>query len=335
MTSESPLSETEAERLSLIRYQLLSAQEALAAPPPINSLAINVMQDVVESALATAGERVRADVKARDFDKLFDAVVNKLGSPDELVGLRAAAIALNNARVGFKHHGNQVRDETLRRHMDVTVTLVNELVTGAFAVNLDGVSMLLFIKDEQVRKLVQSADEASRDVDLVDGLFRLRLALDLAVQEYELRKTYDGWHSIFDTKPVFYPSNSDFEKFAGSEGRKHLDRVTEWIAELANTVKIGAIGIDLQRYAYFDSVAPVAVYLASDHPTMSHVRFENPTQQHFDDSYRFVVDTIIRLSANDYTLTPNRHRTISRERHFDPGYKPAASPSPYQPSDDA
>ncbi|KAA9108050.1 hypothetical protein [Microbacterium rhizomatis] len=319
--TEQSLTEAEAERLSLIRYQLLSAQEALSAPPPISSLSINVMQDVVESTLSAAGDHIRAEVRNRDFDKLFDAVVSKLGNPAELVGLRAPAIALNNARVGFKHHGNHVRDETLRRHMDVSVTLVSELVQAAFDVDLNEVSMLLFVRDDQVRLLVQSADEVGKSGNLIDGLFRLRLAFDLAVQEYELRKTYDGWHSVFDTKPAFYPSVFDLERFAGREGGRHLERMTDWIDALATTVKLGAIGVDLQRYAYFDSVAPSAIYMGSDHPTHSRVRFENPTQQHFDDAYRFVVDTVIYLAANDYTLTPNRHRQIYRDRHFDPEYE--------------
>jgi hypothetical protein len=322
MSHQTPdLTEAEAERLSLIRYQLLAAEAAVNSPPPINNLSINIMQDVVESALGAAGDHIRAEIRHRDFDKLFDVVVAKLGEPVELVGLRAAAIALNNARVGFKHHGNQVRDETLRRHYDVAVTLVNELVSAAFHVTLASVSLLLFIKDDQARGLIEDAERLAEEGDFKDALFRLRLAFDLAVKEYELRKTVDGWHSIFQTKPSFFPSVFDLRDIAGDrDGGRHLERIVEWIDAIDHLTRLGALGIDTQRYAYFDAVAPSAIYLASDHPTVSRVRFENPTQEHYSASHRFVIDSAIRLATNDYTLEPSRVENILRDRHFDPDF---------------
>lgn len=315
------LTEAETERLSLIRYQLLAAEAAVSSPPPINNLAINVMQDVVEAALGAAGDHRRAEIRHRDFDKLFDAVVTKLGNPVELVGLRAASIALNNARVGFKHHGNLLRDETLRRHYDVASTLVNELIFLAFRVDLASVSLLLFIKDDQARGLIENAERFAEEDDLIKALFHLRLAFDLVIKEYELRKTVDGFHSIFKTKPSFFPSVFDLRDIAGGrDGGRHLERIVEWIEAIDNLTRLGALGIDTQRYAYFDAVAPTAMYLASDHPTVGSVRFENPTDEHFKASHRFVIDSAIRLATNDYTLKPSRIERILRDRHFDPNY---------------
>lgn len=310
------LSEPEAERLSLIRYQLISCQSSVTAPTPINNLAINTMQDVVEATLAIVGEHNRAQIKGKDFSALFDGTTKSLDNPSEIEGLRSSAIALNNARVGFKHHGNQIRDETLRRHLDTTVTLVNELVKAGFGIELDKISLLLFIKDEQVRTLIDSADGMRSRNDLTEALFRLRLAFDLAIREYESRKTYDGYHSVFETRPSFYPSVFTLKNIDG------MEKLSEWIERVANTVKLQAFGVDLQRYAYFDSVAPTALYFASDSPTRKCVRFKEPTQQHYSDSYHFVVDSAIKLSANDYTLTPAFRGVPNRERLFDPNYQP-------------
>ncbi len=310
------LSESEAERLSLIRYQLISCQSSIAAPTPINNLAINTMQDVVEATLAIVGEHNRAQIKGKDFSALFDGTTKSLNNPSEIEGLRSSAIALNNARVGFKHHGNQIRDETLRRHLDTTVTLVNELVKAGFGIELDEISLLLFIKDKQVRTLIDSADRVRSRNDLPEALFRFRLAFDLAIREYESRTTYDGYHSVFETKPLFYPGYFALKDIDG------LEKLSEWIERVANIVKLQAFGVDLQRYAYFDSVAPVARYFASDSPTRKHVRFEEVTQQHYSDSYHFVVDSAIKLSANDYTLTPAFKGVPNRERLFNPNYQP-------------
>lgn len=310
------LSESETERLSLIRYQLVSCQSSVTAPTPINNLAINTMQDVVEATLAIVGEHNRAQIKGKDFSALFDGTIKSLDNPSEIEGFRSSAIALNNARVGFKHHGNQIRDETLRRHLDTTVTLVNELVKAGFGIELDEISLLLFIKDEQVRTLIDSADRMRSHNDLTEALFRLRLAFDLAIREYESRKTYDGYHSVFETRPSFYPSVTTLKNIDG------MEKLSEWIERVANTVKLQAFGVDLQRHAYFDSVAPTALYFASDSPTRKYVRFKKPTQQHYSDSYHFVVDSAIKLSANDYTLTPAFRGVPNRERLFDPNYQP-------------
>lgn len=314
--------EVETERLSLIRFQLAAAQTAAAAPPPISSLAINGIQDVVESALALAGEKAKADVPPKsDFGRLFDTVAKALGEPPEVVGSRSAALALNNARVGFKHHGNQVRDETLRRHLDVAVSLVGALVEAAFGNKLEDVSMLALVKDEQVRSLLADAEAQARGGDLVEALFRLRLAFDLAVQEYERRKTLDGFHSIFETKPSLFPSGFDLEKVAGREGRTHLDKIVAWVGRLDEKLRLAIHGIDMQQFAYFDAVAPKAIYLASDHPTISQVEFEEVSEAHFRSGYLFVLDTAIRLAARDYDLVESRLQPL-RDRHFDPSYMP-------------
>lgn len=318
-----PPSEVETERLSLIRYQLSAAQDAAAAPPPISSLAINGIQDAVESTLALVGERARADVPARaDFTKLFDTVAKALAEPPEIVGLRSAATALNNARVGFKHHGNQVRDETLRRHLDVAVTLIGELVQTAFDIGLEDVSMLVLVKDEQVRNLIAESEVQAGNGDILEALFRLRLAFDLALQEYESRKTLDGFHSIFDMKPSLFPTAFDFEKIVGRDGRRHLDNLVEWVNRLDKRLRLTTHGIDMQRYAYFDAVAPKAIYLASDSRTMSHVTFKAVTDEHFRSGYLFVLDTAIRLAARDYELVESRLNRPVRDRHFDPTYVP-------------
>ncbi len=312
------ITEAEIERLSLIRYQLLVSAEQVRQPPPINVLAINSMQDVVESALGAVAEHVRADVKARsDFDKLLDAVTLKLGSPPELAGMRSSAIALNNARVGFKHHGNQLRDETLRRHYDVAVTLVHELVRVAFGTELDDISMLAFVKHEDVRKFIEKADEFAQKNDIINALSYLRSAFDLAVDDYANRKSLDGWRSIFDVSP-----RSSTHVSGGDWGWERPFREFQgWVEALDKRVKLSAMGIDLSRYAYFDAVAPTHTRLASDERgPHAHVRFENPTGEHYEASYIFVVDSAIRLAASDFNLARAADKVRPVET-YDPGFK--------------
>lgn len=314
----SAVTAAEAERLSLIRYQLLAVGEAVAAPPPLNTLAINMMQDVVESALAAVGEHIRATVPGRaDFDKLFDVVATALGSPVEITGLRAPAIALNNARVGFKHHGNQVPDGTLRRHHDVATTLVAELVSQGFGVQLDAVSLLLFVPHPKVREFIQTAETAHRANDLVTALTYLRAAFDLTIDDYCDRKSVDGWRSVFEIEPsgASRPSHDEFGIGQITKGLK------EWMAALDARSRLAAIGVDQSRYAYFDAVAPVSTPMHhSGRGPIVHVRFKEVTDEHYRSSYAFVVDTAIRLAASDYNLREVQHNMRTPET-YDPAYR--------------
>ncbi|MFD5599904.1 hypothetical protein ACFWHR_07580 [Leucobacter sp. NPDC058333] len=311
------ITEAEIERLSLIRYQLRSAGEMLKQPPPINTLSINSMQDAIESSLGAVAEHIGADVKARsDFDKLFDAVATRLGSPAELVGLRTAAIALNNARVGFKHHGNQVRDETLRRHNDVAVTLVHQLVTSGFRIALDDVSLLVFVRHEGVRTYIEKAESLAHENRIIDALSYLRSAFQLAVDDYAARKSIDGWRTIFDVSPSS-PTRVGIDEWGWE---KPLKQVRDWVASLDQKVMLSAMGIDLSRYAYFDAVAPTHIRLMG-YGTGPHVqvRFKNPTDDHYRASYMFVVDSAVRLAASDFNLALTRN-AIHPVETYDPEF---------------
>ncbi|WP_341977771.1 hypothetical protein [Microbacterium sp. LWO13-1.2] len=316
MNDEIPgVTQSEAERLSLIRYQLIGIGDALTAPPPVNTLAINLMQDVVEATFAAVGDRVRASVPARaDFDKLFDAVAAKVGGQDEIVGLRAAAMALNNARVGFKHHGNQVPDSTLRRHHDVTQTLVRELVTTGFGIDLESVSMLLFVQHPKVREFIETAESSHRVNDLSRALTYLRAAFNLTIDDYCDRKSVDGWRSVFDIEP----SGASAQHSDGLGIGKLTNGLKEWMKALDERSRLAAIGVDLSRYAYFDAVAPTTIPMhhAGRGPYVR-VRFEDVTDEHYRASHSFVVDTAVRLAATDYNL-----RTVRVNRRNPDGYDP-------------
>jgi hypothetical protein len=114
---------------------------------------------------------------------------------------------------------------------------------------------------------------------------------------------------------------------------KGAEKMSEWIEALDGLTRLGALGVDLQRYAYFDAVAPVATYFASDDRTSPRVRFQDVTTEHFRASHLFVVDTAIRLGANDYTLMPSRWAG-QRRWQYDPDYTPKERdlPSANRPS---
>ena len=219
--------------------------------------------------------------------------------------------------MGFKHHGNQVRDETLRRHNDVAVTLVDELVRAGFGVQLNDISMLIFVSHLGVREFIQKAESQHQANDLTGALSSLRSAFDLAVHDYVSRKSLNGWDTIFHVGPRMLTHHGGREW--GWE--KPLGEMTTWVEALDQRVRLLAVGVDLSRYAYFDAVAP-------EHADMWHngrgpivrVRFQGVTDDHYQASFMFVVDTAVRLSATDFNLAPLRNDARPAEA-YDPKYR--------------
>jgi len=116
MTDVDELPASTVEWLSLIRYEALVAEEQSRLGRPLSSLAINTVQDAVESILSLAVQTLGGNVASRpDFLQLFDAA-SSLDTSNSLSPFRAALQAMNNARVSFKHHGNSPSDTSIGRH---------------------------------------------------------------------------------------------------------------------------------------------------------------------------------------------------------------------------
>ncbi len=90
------LSPSLVEWLSLIRYQVLTAEEQSRQPAPSSVLAINTIQDAVEAILSLTLQHRGGVVRNKpDFLQLFDAVMDSLGKPDTLVAFRPSLVAMN------------------------------------------------------------------------------------------------------------------------------------------------------------------------------------------------------------------------------------------------
>ena len=106
------------EWLSLVRYQSDLAKNQAKEPEPLNAVSISTIHDAVESMLSLIVQAHQMATPSKDFAKLFDTVSDRMKTQGgDLSGHRSAMIALNNARVGFKHHGNQSYKQTIDRHI--------------------------------------------------------------------------------------------------------------------------------------------------------------------------------------------------------------------------
>lgn len=289
------LSPAQVRWLSLIRYQTRVAEEQSLLPPPLATLAIAGLQDAVEAMLGLIAEHHNIELKRRtEFDKLFDDVTAKFTG---LGHYRSRLLALNVARVGYKHHGNEVGETTVERHRINAINFLVEASQLCLSQVFDAVSLAGFIRDDQARARVEEAAERWANGDAEAALGQLRLAFDQLVRDYDHRKVWYQGKSLFDTEPSLRP----FE-LQGIISDKVTKFLLGWIEGMNERMKLLALGVDLRRFVYFDAHAPQANYMF----TTGEVYFDRSdgappiTEEIYQRCYRFVLDTALQFGAEDY-----------------------------------
>jgi hypothetical protein len=298
----------------LIRYQALSAIELSRQPPPLGGTAINELQDAVEAFLRLCVEHLRVPVSSKsEFLQVFDAVDKHPSVNGALGGHRAALLAVNQARVGFKHHGNVPSPATMERARVNVQAFLDEACQSVLGQRLDDVSLTAFIRDNEARRLTEAASTAWANGDANEAMLTLRRAFDRLVRDYEQRKVWHQGRSLFTTQPNFLPSNQDLRKM----GLEKLTKLVDWLKALDQRTILLAFGVDLRRYAYFEAHTPVVGYVLSGEYRSSAREGVAITEDVFRRCYRFVIDTALMLGAEDYDFdawaAQRRQREASRD----------------------
>jgi hypothetical protein len=289
------LTQPHVEWLSLIRYQATAAVEQSRQPMPLAMLSINGFHDAVEAMLGLVAEHRQVAVKNKsDFAQLFDGVAVDVAPA--LDHHRARLIALNNARVGFKHHGNVLDGMTIERHRVNTMEFLTDAAAAALGQNFETVSLTGLILDDEARTFVEEAETLWAVSDGEAALGKLRLAFDRLITDYEQRKVWYQGRSLFHTEPSFRPS-----ALSGIVRDKVTEHFTHWLEALDERLKILSLGIDMKRFAYFNAHVPIATYSFGGNVFLStHDDIPMITDDIYRRCYRFVIDTALQLVTEDY-----------------------------------
>lgn len=283
------------QRLSLIRYQLKTSQSQASMPEPLNAVAISTLHDAVESLLGLCGEVCLADVRNKaDFTQIFDAVNLKLPAELSIAGHRAAMLSLNNARVGFKHQGNQLGQSTMDRHLSNAAAFLRDLSHAALGVEFDKVSLLLFVTNTRVRQTLEAAETHWKAGEPREAFMELWTAFDVLVRDYENAKSWHPGRSLFSTKPAFGPLDEELRN------NRALKKGFEWMESLDRWVRILALGIDARQYAYFRAHTPIGTRAISGQLSFQWPAYLRTTEEAFGKCMQFVIETALILSRGDF-----------------------------------
>lgn len=294
--------ERQIERLAIVRHQISISKEQAAQPAPLYNLALNTIQDFVESTLHIIAESHKAGVRGNSFDALLESVLAKIGD-NTLSGYAVVMKAMNKARVNFKHHGNTSSGREVNSHLTESTEFVRELVTKAYNKDLDSISITTFIKNEKVRSYLDSAEKNHINAE-PKAMIDLRIAFDVLVKDYKHRKLRFPGQTIFDTKPSFLPTGRELEYLG-------IEKIIDWIENIDNWVQYMSLGVSMRHYAYFNAHTPNVQYALDGTPFSDLVRKIDYDKQKYERCHRFVIDTALAFAQDDYDFDAWSNRRIS------------------------
>lgn len=307
------------QRLATIRLLFSRAEEDSRQSAPYSWNSINALHDVVEMFLVLATQELHVPVnhKKQEFLGYWDEISKKLDSP---LGYKRQMMSVNNARVAFKHHGNEPTQRTIESAREAVRGLLYDETPRLFGVELDQVSMAQFVTYSPARDFLSQAEQHWPDQP-GHAFADLATAFDELLSDYVDGKhgflAEPGWLEAPDlrTATTYLQTHgsrrSDSSMLAISALREYDRRLGESLRSLRTGLRVVGLGIDLKRHARFKALTPEVSGRAAGGRSWQEPVGMIRTQEEFDFCVEFVVSTALRLAEFDYE-PPRREENAGR-----------------------
>lgn len=259
------------------------ASEQLASRHPFAAgVAVSLLQDSVESLAHTAAAQVNASLPAK---AAFVDYWDKFPGPKTLP-FRTEMVALNAARVNYKHHGGlPANDEAERYAVDAHRFLV-ETSKLFFDIDFDRLSEADLIANEECRELVRAAEIDLAKGELVEALKRCRDAMDKVQSELAKRVPW-GQRQAFNPR------------LSTSEGVTLFNWVAKELNEQALAISLTSVGVLPREYKLASMMLPTPSYDRSNY-TFLNGTMPNPDPNNVSETIRIIIRIALRVqSAGD------------------------------------
>jgi hypothetical protein len=181
------------QRLILSRYFFWLAEDYARSEREVTSFsAINLLQDSTEYFLLAVAEKLEAAVKPHTkFEEYLTLIDDRL-RPQSLP-FRSKLLQLNRLRVNSKHHGIRPNTTELRGLIVVVREFLEEVSREVFDTNFWSVSLSDLLKDGDVKRHIQLAEQAFKQNSYVETLVECRKAFFYEFEwSYDIREFSDG-----------------------------------------------------------------------------------------------------------------------------------------------
>lgn len=267
----------------------------------MNQAAILTFHDSVELFLHLSCDELKVPTKKGiQFADYWVTLKGKLPNGMSL-GHEREMDRLNRLRVDLKHHYIPIAEsEIVRARVNIT-NLFEEYTPIIFGVNFDKISMTDSVQHALAREYLNQATTFMEQGKFGDALFKLAVAFDMIIDDYEKRKESGFGKSVFhfglpDIKLYSHHYNVDGDV---------IEFVKRAVEPMQGAMKIMSLGLDYRRYVKFRLLVPkfLKLYTKEGGPLYSlSERVQNRTEEHCQFCYDFIIDSAIRIQDFDFDI---------------------------------
>lgn len=292
--------DTDIKKLVLIKYLYTIANEQSQQLGASAGFSILSFHDCVEMLLVLIARQEDIRSQKKSFIEYWREIPNLpyMGEMDNL----------NNVRVGLKHHATFPNPDEIARCREDVKLFLTTCVDQYFKVDFDTLSLASLITYDEVKKMIEEAEQYIKDESVYEALLKCKLAFIKLITIYDSDKK-QWFKSILDVGENIDDGYKSLLK-NNKEAELWFKNMTNTTNAIRNTLKITSLGIDYKRYAFFNFITPKLLYSRSPlgeeiYIPDSKTTFESEKSVKLDDCrfcVEFVVDSALKLQGLQYNL---------------------------------
>lgn len=286
-------------KLVLIKFLYTIAEEQSHQLGASAGFSILAFHDCVEMLLVLiAHKKHKSD---QDYFLQYWQVVPNLPYKGEMDNL-------NKVRVSLKHHAIFPNPDEIARCREDVKLFLTTCMDQYFKVDFDTLSLASLIAYDEVKKMIEEAEQYIKDESVYEALLKCKLAFIKLITIYDSDKK-QWFKSILDIGEDIDDGYKSVLK-NNKEAEHWFKNVTNTTNAIRNTLKITSLGIDYKRYAFFNFLTPKLLYSRSPlgeeiYIPDSKTTFESEKSVKLDNCrfcVEFVVDSALKLQGLQYNL---------------------------------
>jgi len=202
-------------QLLLSKWLFMKGEQHCIDNDPVSAgLAISLFQDAIEIFIWTLVKKFDAQVtKGTPFLQYFDKIKQAPGNKNkDGLPYKGKIIALNTARVNFKHYGNLPDPSEAQKFRGYTEDFLRVSFEKFLGEDFDQISLSSLIRFDDVRKHVQIAEKKLKEENYTESAIELAKAKKLLLEKLDrfIPKVDDNLKrasSFFDRQAQSHASN--------------------------------------------------------------------------------------------------------------------------------